>query len=51
MDLYLRKVVHPQAGDNYRVILKDDGLELEIGSIGIEHGSGVARLGFERSTP
>lgn len=22
MDLYLRKVIHPQAHDNYRVILK-----------------------------
>jgi hypothetical protein len=29
--LYLRKVIHPQARDNYRVVLKDDGLELEIG--------------------
>jgi hypothetical protein len=35
MDLYLRKVVHPQAHDNYRVILKDDGIEVEIDSIGI----------------
>jgi hypothetical protein len=41
MDLYLRKVVHPQARDNYRVILKDNGLEIEIGSIGIQHGSGA----------
>jgi hypothetical protein len=41
MDLYLRKVVHPQAINNYRVILKDDGPELEIGSIGIQHGSGA----------
>jgi hypothetical protein len=41
MDLYLRKVVHPQAHDNYRVILKDDCLELEICSIGIQHGSGA----------
>jgi len=24
MDLYLRKVIHPQAHDNYRVILKLD---------------------------
>ena len=29
------KVIHPQARDNYRVILKDDGLEVEVGSIGI----------------
>jgi hypothetical protein len=41
MDLYLRKVLHPQAHDNYRVLLKDDGLEVEIGSIGIQHGSGA----------
>ena len=39
MDLYLRKVIHPQARDNYRVILKDDGQEIEIGSIGIQQGS------------
>jgi hypothetical protein len=32
--LYLRKVDHPQAVDNYRVILKIDGTEYEIGSIG-----------------
>ncbi len=41
MDLYLRKVVHPQARDNYRVILKDDGQEIEIGSIGIQHAAGA----------
>jgi hypothetical protein len=41
-DLYLRKVIHPQAKDNYRLILKgDNGLELEIGSIGVKHGSGA----------
>ena len=39
MNLYLRKVVHPQAHDNYRVILKLDGDEVEIGSIGIQHGA------------
>jgi hypothetical protein len=42
MDLYLRKVIHPQARDNYRVLLKDDGLEIEIGSLGIQHGSAGA---------
>ena len=36
MDLFLRKVIHPQARDNYRVILKDDGLEIEVGSIGVQ---------------
>jgi glutamate synthase domain-containing protein 1 len=35
-DLFLRKVVHPQAVDNYRVILKDDETEVEIGSIGTQ---------------
>ena len=34
MALYLRKVIHPQAHDNYRVILKREGDEVEIGSIG-----------------
>jgi hypothetical protein len=37
MNLYLRKVVHPQAHENYRVILKREGDEVEIGSIGIQH--------------
>ena len=36
MNLYLRKVVHPQAHDNYRVVLKRDGDEFEIGSIGVQ---------------
>ena len=39
MNLYLRKVVHTQAHDNYRVILKLDEGEFEIGSIGIQHGA------------
>ena len=37
MALYLRKVIHPQAQENYRVILKLNGSEFEIGSIGIQH--------------
>lgn len=36
MDLYLRKVDAPQAIDNYRVILKIDETEYEVGSIGIQ---------------
>ena len=36
MDLFLRKVIHPQAHNNYRVILKDEGLEIELGSIGVQ---------------
>jgi hypothetical protein len=39
--LYLRRVVHPQAQDNYRVVLKLDEGEFEIGSIGIMHGAGL----------
>jgi hypothetical protein len=42
--LYLRKVIHHQANNNYRVILKDGyGLEIEIGSIGVQHGSGAEK--------
>ena len=41
MDLFLRKVVHPQAHDNCRVILKVEDLEIEIGSIGIQHRTGT----------
>jgi hypothetical protein len=35
MDLYLRRVEHSQARNNYRVLLKIDEDEFEIGSIGI----------------
>jgi hypothetical protein len=35
MDLYLRKIDHPQAQDNYRANLKYDRDKFEIGSIGI----------------
>jgi hypothetical protein len=42
-DLYLRKVTHPQALDNYRVILKIDEIEFEIGSIGITNTLGASR--------
>jgi hypothetical protein len=42
MDLYLRKVEHGQhAPDGYRVILKSDGDETEIGSISIQHAAGA----------
>ncbi|QQO30756.1 hypothetical protein JJC00_18910 [Bradyrhizobium diazoefficiens] len=37
MDLYLRKVRHPQAPNNYRVLVKFDGEELEVGSIGLQN--------------
>ena len=40
MELYLRKVQHVQAKDNYRVILKTDEGDFEIGSIGVQHQSG-----------
>ena len=40
MDLYLRKSEHGQESpDVYRVILKDDGDEVEIGSISIQHSA------------
>jgi len=41
VDLFLRKVIHPQAHNNYRVLLKHDCEEFEIGSI----GSGRPRSG------
>ena len=40
MDLYLRKVIRPQAHDNYRVVLKDEDGDVEIGSIGVQHAAG-----------
>src|SRR6516165_4143793 len=40
MDLYLRKSEHGQESpDIYRVILKDDGDEVEIGLISIQHSA------------
>jgi len=42
MNLCPRKDIHLQALDNCRVILKGDGLEVEIGSIGTQHGSGTS---------
>lgn len=41
MDLFLRKVDHPQAPNNYRVILKRDETEFEIGSIGTKHFTSI----------
>jgi hypothetical protein len=42
IDLFLRQVRHPQARDNYRVIAKVDGDEIEIGSVGVRLGAGIA---------
>ena len=39
MNLYLRNVVDLQAHEKYRVVLKLDSNEFEIGSIGIQHGA------------
>jgi hypothetical protein len=39
MDLYLRRVIHPQANDSFRVIVKEDGDEIEVGSIGVQFGA------------
>ena len=42
MDLYLRKSDEGQMGPEiYRVILKDDGDEVEIGSISVQHSAGA----------
>ena len=48
--MYLRKVIHPQVHDNYRVILKLEEGEFEIGSIGIQHG-GVWAWGIDTVIP
>jgi hypothetical protein len=46
-DLYLRKVTgHPQATNNYRVILKDHGEEIELGSIGVQTTMGATGGGW-----
>jgi hypothetical protein len=50
MGLYLRKIIHPQAHDNYRVILKLDEGDFEIGSIGIQHGA-AWRWGIDTVIP
>jgi len=50
MNLNLRKVIHPQAHDNYRIVLKRDGDEFEIGSIGIQHGD-AWRWGIDTVIP
>jgi hypothetical protein len=43
MDLYLRKSDQGQLGPEiYCVILKDDGDEVEIGSISVQHSAGAA---------
>ena len=42
MNLYPRKDIHLQALDNCRVINKGDSLEVEIGSISIQLGSGAS---------
>ena len=49
MDLYLRRIDHPQAHDNYRVILKLTsgrfaGDDIEIGSIGIQSTTGTTEV-------
>ena len=50
MNLYQRKVVHPQAHENYRVVLKRGGDEFEIGSIGVQHGA-AWRWGIDTVIP
>lgn len=53
-DLYLRKVIHPQASDNYRVIFKYEGEDIEVGSIGIQSLTGLEegwRWGIDTVVP
>jgi hypothetical protein len=49
MNLFLRKVIHPHADDRYRVILKDDGDDIQLGSIGVQFG--VWRWGIDSVIP
>jgi hypothetical protein len=42
--LFLRKVVPVQAKDKYRVILKSEDGEFEIGSIGVQYHAGPGGL-------
>ena len=49
MDLYLRRVRHPQARESYRVIVKLHGEEVEIGSIGPQFGAW--RCGIDTAIP
>jgi hypothetical protein len=44
MDLYLRKVDHPQAKNSYRVVLRTDGEEFEIGSVGVQNTTGAGSV-------
>ena len=48
--LYLRKVIHPDAHDNYRVILKLEDGEVETGSMGLQHGA-AWRWGIDTVIP
>jgi hypothetical protein len=41
MNLVLRKVIHDQARNNWRVILDDEDGEVEVGSIGIQNTTGM----------
>jgi hypothetical protein len=55
MDLFLRKENHPQASDNYRVVVRDGGDEIEVGSIGVQfdgwHWASTRSSPCETSTP
>jgi hypothetical protein len=54
MQLFLRKIRHPQAPNNYRVILKSEDGEMEIGSIGTQFKAGpdmVWRWGIDTVIP
>src|SRR5258708_22024522 len=42
MDLFVRTLNHPQVRDGFHVVIKVDGEEMEVGSIGVRHGVGTA---------
>jgi hypothetical protein len=46
MDLFLRKVIHPQAHDNYRVLIKDNGAEIGSIAFNSKAGTGASTRSF-----
>jgi hypothetical protein len=50
MDLFLRKENHPQASDDYRVVVRDSGDEIEVGSIGSARSRAILARASSSST-
>ena len=46
----MRKLNHPQVRDSFHVVIKVDGDEIEVGSIGVRHGSAQRKDGSGAST-